>query len=317
MSDFTSIVKPIDMKKQFLPELPLEMWEATQITLHLWMQIVGKIKLAVMPPQNHWWHITFRLSTNGLTTGPMPHPRGTFEIEFDFVNHQLLLKNSWGDVGGFKLVDGMSVAQFHDRVFEVLKSIEVYPKILGIPYDHPCEEPFADCETHHTYQSEWVNKFFQVLVFAHHTFTEFNNRFSGKVSPVQLFWHHLDMAVARFSGDRGPFMPDDASLADQVAYSHEVFSAGFWSGDENVRAAAFYAYMYPAPQGMGKKSLKPQVAYWQNPEESPMAMLMYDDLLKSDDPKADLLDFLQSSFEAGSEMAGWSGELLADPSLID
>lgn len=305
------------MKKQYLPELSLEAWEASQITVHLWTQIVGKIKLAVMPHQNHWWHITFRVSTNGLTTGPMPHPMGTFEIEFDFVDHHLHLRTSWGDNGGFKLVDGMSVATFHRKVFEVLESIEVQPKIIGIPYDHPCEEPFAECETHHTYQADWVNKFFQVLVFANNAFTKFNNRFSGKVSPVQLFWHHLDLAVARFSGKRGPVMPEEATLADKLAYSHEVFSAGFWSGDQNVRGAAFYAYMYPAPKGMGKGQLKPSAAYWQNPEESPMAMLMYDDLLKSEDPFSDVLNFLQSSFEAGCELAGWSNDLLADPALVD
>lgn len=305
------------MKKQHLPELPLEAWEASQITLHLWMQIVGKIKLAVMPHQNHWWHITFRLSTNGLTTGPMPHPKGTFEIEFDFVDHHLQLNTSWGSNGGFKLVDGMSVAAFHQRVFEVLESIEVEPKIIGIPYDHPCEEPFAECETHHTYQSDWVNKFFQVLVFTHNAFQQFSNRFSGKVSPVQLFWHHLDLAVARFSGKRGPTMSEGATLADKLAYSHEVFSAGFWSGDQNVRGAAFYSYMYPAPNGMGNGELKPNAAFWQNPEESPMAMLMYDDLLKSEDPYADLIDFLQTSFEAGCDLAGWSNDLLADPTLVD
>lgn len=305
------------MKKHYLPELPLEAWEASQITLHLWMQIVGKIKLSVMPHQNHWWHITFRLSTNGLTTGPMPHPRGTFEIEFDFVDHQLRLNTSWGSNGGFKLIDGMSVASFHQRVFEVLESIRVEPKIIGIPYDHPCEEPFAECETHHTYQADWVNKFFQVLVFAHNAFQQFSNRFSGKVSPVQLFWHHLDLAVARFSGKRGPTMSEDASIADKLAYSHEVFSAGFWSGDQNVRGAAFYAYMYPAPEGMGKNELKPETAFWQNPDENPMAMLMYDDLLKSNDPYSDLMNFLQSSFDAGCELAGWSNDLLADPTLVD
>jgi len=305
------------MKKHNLSELPLEAWENSQITLHLWTQIVGKIKLAIMPHQNHWWHITFRVSTNGLTTGPMPHPMGTFDIEFDFVNHHLHLKTSWGDDGGFKLVDGMSVASFHKRVFEVLESIEVQPKIIGIPYDHQCEEPFSDCETYHSYQPEWVNKFFQVLVFAHNAFTKFNNRFSGKVSPVQLFWHHLDLAVARFSGERGPEMPEESTIADKLAYSHEVFSVGFWSGDQQVRGAAFYAYMYPAPEGMGKGSLKPQAAYWQNPEESPMAMLMYDDLLKSEDPEKDLLDFLQSSFEAGCDLAGWSNDLLVDPKYLD
>lgn len=305
------------MKKQYLPELPLEAWEATQITLHLWLQIVGKIKLAVMSAQNHWWHITLRVSTNGLSTGPMPHPKGTFEIAFDFVNHHLHLNTSWGDSGGFRLVDGMSIATFHRRVFDILEAIEVQPKIMGIPYDHPCEEPFAVCETHHSYQGDWVNKFFQVLVFANNAFQEFSNRFSGKVSPVQLFWHHMDLAVARFSGKRGPKMSNDATIADQLAYSHEVFSAGFWAGDQHVRGAAFYAYMYPAPKGMGKGILKPEAAHWQNAEESPMAMLMYDDLLNSEDPYADVMAFLQSSFEAGCELAGWSDELLVDPRGVD
>ena len=305
------------MDKQNLPELPLKAWEQSQITLHLWMQIVGKIKLAVMPHQNHWWHITFKVATNGLTTGPIPHPQGMFEIEFDFVNHHLHLNTSWGDYGGFKLVDGMSVATFHKRVFEVLESIEVYPKILGIPYDHPCEEPFAECETHSSYQADWVNKFFQVLVFTNNVFSKFTTRFSGKVSPVHLFWHHLDLAVARFSGKRGPEMSEEAPIADRIAYSHETFSAGFWSGDQNVRGAAFYSYMYPAPEGMEKGALLPEKAWWEMGSGSPMAMLMYDDLLKSENPKQDLLDFLQTSFDAGKDLAGWSDELLADPHFVD
>ena len=303
------------MKKIHLPELLLEAWEETQITLHLWLQIVGKLKLELMPKRNHWWHITLLVSSKGLTTGPIPHDKGNFTFEFNFVDHKLELTTSWGFENAFKLEDGLSVAGFYDRIYKLLAEIGLDPKILGVPYDHPCKEPFAECETHQTYQADYVNRFFQILVFSANVLKEFSGHFMGKVSPVQLYWHHMDLAVTRFSGEPGPPMWENATKADQEAYSHEVISAGFWSGDQNVRAAAYYSYTYPSPEGIDQKSLKPEVAHWQDANGSPMAMLMYDDLLKADDPHQALLDFLETTYDAGAQSAGWPEGLKADPPL--
>ncbi|MEL6560220.1 MAG: DUF5996 family protein [Bacteroidota bacterium] len=294
------------------PELPLEKWEESKITLHLWLQIVGKIKLNLMPKRNHWWNITFRLSPKGLTSGPIPHQKGSFQIDFNLVDHQLEINNSWDEQKSFSLEDGLSVAKFHEKVFTVLKELDIQSKIISIPYDHPCEEPFHECETHHTYQPDYVNRFWQVLVQVDNAFKEFAGKYYGKVSPSQLYWHHMDLAVTRFSGKQGPALPDSSTIADKEAYSHEVISAGFWAGDEEVRGAAFYSYTYPSPEDLDQEPLKPAAASWIVSNGSPMAMLMYDDLIKEANPKQALLDFLQSSYEAGAKKANWSEELLDD-----
>ncbi|MEM6830347.1 MAG: DUF5996 family protein, partial [Bacteroidota bacterium] len=262
--------------KQF-PELPLEKWEETKITLHLWLQIVGKIKLDLMPKRNHWWNITFRLYAKGLTSGPIPHEKGSFQIDFNFLSHQLEIHGSWGEDRSFELQDGLSVSQFHEKVFGLLKELGIAVKILPIPYDHPCKEPFGTCETHHSYDAEYVSRFWQVLIQVDNVFNEFAGKYYGKVSPSQLYWHHMDLAVTRFSGKKGPDLPDSSTVADKEAYSHEVISAGFWAGDEQVRGGAFYAYTYPSPDGVDTEPLQPESASWVDSNGSPMAMLMYDD----------------------------------------
>ena len=293
------------MRTETLPELPLDEWEETQMTIHLWMQMIGKAKLHLMPHRNHWWNITLLVSHRGLTSGPIPHEHGNFQLDFDFINHRFELSTSWGHKEGFDLVDGLSVAGFHQKFFYLLHQIGVEPKIIGVPYDHPCKEPFASCETHQSYQPDYVNRFWRILVFVDNVFKEFSGRYYGKVSPSQVYWHHMDLAVTRFSGKKGPELPATSTKADLEAYSHEVISAGFWSGDQNVRGAAFYSYTYPSPDGLDQEPLQPAAASWQDANGSPMAMLMYDDLLKSDDPKADLLAFLQSSYNAGASLADW------------
>ena len=297
------------MRTETLPELPLEAWEDTQITLHLWLQIVGKAKLALMPHRNHWWNITFLVSNKGLTSNTIPHEHGNFQFDFDFIQHRFELTTSWGHTSGFDLVDGLTVAGFHQKFFHLLHEIGVEVQIWGVPYDHPCKEPFAECETHSRYQKDYVNRFWRALVFVDNAFKEFSGRFYGKVSPSQLYWHHMDLAVTRFSGEEGPALPDTSTVADKEAYSHEVISAGFWSGDQNVRGAAFYAYVYPSPEGLDNEKLEPAAASWQDANGSPMAMLMYDDLLKSDQPKEDLLAFLESSYQAGAKLAQWPPSL--------
>ena len=294
------------------PALPLEAWEETKITLHLWMQIVGKIKLDLVPRKNHWWHITFFVSPKGITSGPIPDDRGSFQIDFNFLDHKLEFTTSWGAYKFFDLVDGLSVKEFHRQLFEILYELKIQARITPIPYDHPCEEPFAECETHQSYDAKYVSTFWQVLITVDNVFKEFSGRFYGKVSPSQIYWHHMDLAVTRFSGRKGPGLPDGSTEADKDAYSHEVISAGFWAGDENVRGAAFYCYAYPSPEGIEKETLYPSVANWDLSSGSPMAVLMYDDLTKLANPKAELLNFLQSTYAAGSKLAKWHKDLNYD-----
>ncbi len=294
------------------PELPLEKWEESKITLHLWLQIVGKIKLDLMPKRNHWWNITLRLNPKGLSTGPIPAPdqHGSFQIDFNFKDHRLDIHTSWGDDLSFTLSEGLSVAQFHQKLFAQLASLNIHPTIQPIPYDHPCDEPFHECETHNSYDPVYVERFWQILIQVDSVFKEFAGGFLGKVSPSQLYWHHMDLAVTRFSGRRGPALPEESTKADKEAYSHEVISAGFWAGDEQVRGPAFYCYTYPSPDHLDNEPLLPKSAQWVDSNVSPMALLMYDDLIKEDNPKKALMDFLQSSYDAGARLANWSGDLL-------
>lgn len=296
------------------PPLPLEAWEPTKITLHLWLQIVGKIKLDLVPRLNHWWHITFRLGPTGLTTGPIPYGNQSFQVDFNLREHLLEVHTSWGDDRSFELMDGLTVAQFYAQLFEILKNLKIKATITPVPYDHPCTEPFADCESHSSYDQEYAKRFWHVLSQVDHVFKEFSGHYYGKVSPSQLYWHHMDLAVTRFSGQTAPKMPDTATIADREAYSHEVISAGFWAGDEQVRGAAFYSYTYPSPEGINEENLAPDTASWVDSNGSPMAMLMYDDLLKEKHPKQALMAFLASSYRAGAKRANWS-KSLEDPNF--
>ena len=306
-TQLTLIQSPESMQK--FPPLPLEAWEDTKITLHLWLQIVGKVKLDLASKRNHWWHITFRLGPKGLTTGPVSYERGSFQIDFNFREHQLELHTSWDGDRSFPLKDGLSVAEFHSKFFLILNEAGIKAEIVPVPYDHPCEEPFHNCETHASYNPEYVGRFWQVLIQVDHAFKAFAGKYYGKVSPSQLYWHHMDLAVTRFSGKMAPKMPETSTIADREAYSHEVISAGFWAGDEQVRGAAFYSYTYPSPEGLDLEPLSPASASWVDSNGSPMAVLMYDDLLKEENPHKALMDFLHTSYEAGSKLAKWPIEL--------
>ena len=292
------------------PPLPAEAWDNTRITLHLYLQIVGKIMLALKPRRNHWWHMTFKFSVRGFTTGRMPFERGYVSIEFDFVNHQLVIQTSTNEHIAFNLEDGLSVADFNNRVFQALKSLDLHPEIIGVPFDHHCTEPFNECLTYHHYDKEYVSRFWQIMSHMACIFEVFNTEFQGKVSPVQVYWHHMDLAVGRFNGNRAPAMPEDARESDKDAYSHEVISAGFWAGDENVRGPAFYSYTYPSPEGLENEPVLPEAAFWDMSSGTPMAMLMYEDISREKDPDKLILDFLRSTYEAGAKKAEWELESL-------
>lgn len=289
------------------PALPLKDWEPTKKTLHLYAQIVGKVRMELMPKQNHWWHVPLYVDTRGLTTNSIPINGRRFEISFDFVDHQLSIVSSEGTSKSFALRDGLSVASFYNNLFAILDELGIEVEILAKPYDNESTIPFAEDVEHHHYDKEYIERYWQVLQQTDRIFKEFGRAFCGKVCPMQLYWHSFDLAVTRFSGKRGPDM-SEASQVEREAYSHEVISFGFWPGDQNVRNPAFYSYTYPAPEGLNEESLQPETAKWVEQNGSPMALLMYDDIRNTDEPGQTLLNFLESAYQAGAKRAGWNTE---------
>lgn len=295
--------------EETFPPLPLDEWEDTKKTLHRFAQIVGKVRLASAPHANHWWHVTLYVTTRGLTTSPMPHGDMTFAIDFDFIDHRVVISTSSGTIESFAL-EGLSVARFYEQLFSMLSRLGIDIAIVPMPYDLRPAEPFATDTIHASYDKEYVNRYWRTLVQTDMVFKEFSGRFTGKTSPVHLFWHSFDLAVTRFSGRRAPER-EGADHATLEAYSHEVISFGFWAGDENVRAPAFYSYTAPEPAGLADHTLQPQEAFWADAGGSSLAMLMYDDLRKMISPRAALLDFLESAYHAGARTAGWDEEAFA------
>jgi len=291
------------------PSLPIEEWEETKHTLHLFFQIVGKIRLTLFPKMNHWWHVTLYLSPKGMTTRPIPYQNMIFEIKFDFINHQLIITTSNGQEKSFGL-EGISVSDFYKKVDTSLKELGIEVKIRAIPYDVPFSDvPFESDREHSSYDKEYVNRYWRILVQVNSVFEEFRSRFLGKSTPVHLYWHHADLAVTRFSGKKAPDY-EGGTAADKEAYSHEVISFGFWAGDENVRAPAFYSYTYPEPEGLSEEPLAPKEAFWNTEGAGSMAILMYDDLKKTQSPRQALLDYLESAYQAGAKRAKWEIEEL-------
>jgi hypothetical protein len=286
-----------------LPELPLERWEQTKDTLHLWTQIVGKVRMATVPPLNHWWHVTLYLDARGLTTRRLQGPGGTaFQIDFDFVDHRLVVRTSRGGVESFALRDGLSVAAFDAELHAALRRLDVDVRIVERPYGVPMTTPFPEDEEHASYDPDAVERFWRILDWTDSVFEEFAGWFCGKTSPVHLFWHSFDLAVTRFSGRRAP-AHDGWDRVSREAYTHEVVSFGFWPGDEKVREPTYYSYTAPAPPGLGVRPLRPEQAHWN--ESGSLAYLPYEAVRAAADPKAALLAFLESAYQAGAKLAGW------------
>lgn len=290
-----------------LPALPLDEWESSKKTLHLFAQIVGKIRMELMPKQNHWWHVPLYVDTRGLTTGSIPLRGRRLTLNFDFIDHRLKIITSRGRDESFALRDGLSVATFYKRLFSIFNELNINANILAKPYYHESTIPFAEDEEHHHYDKKYVEHYWQILTFIDRIFKTFSGRFLGKTCPVQLYWHSFDLVVTRFSGERGPDM-SEAGQVQREAYSHEVISFGFWPGDANLRDPAFYSYTYPAPEGIDQEPLEPEAARWIEQNGSPMALLMYDDIRNADDPEQAMLDFLESAYRAGASQAGWDME---------
>lgn len=287
-----------------LPPLPLEGWEQTKDTLHLWAQIVGKIRLASTAPRNHWWHVPLYVDVRGLTTRRMHAPSGAvFQIRFDFVDHRLVVETNEGAASSFALADGLSVSEFDRKLHETLAGLGVDATIRESPFGVPTTTPFPDDREHASYDRDAVERFWRILDWSDGVFEEFSGWFCGKTSPVHLFWHSFDLAVTRFGGKRAP-SPPAADAVTTEAYSHEVVSFGFWAGDQKVREPSYYSYTAPWPPGLRERPLRPDAAVW----TETMALLPYEAVRAAADPRSSLLEFLESAYEAGADAAGWDRE---------
>ena len=313
-SNFTEEVNTSFTRDIQFPPLPIEEWEDTKDTLHLFLQIVGKIKLALFPKMNHWWHVPFYVSVRGLTTGPIPYEDMVFEMEFNFRDkeHTLKMETSEGDSRTISL-QSLSVARFYESIFSGLGELGIVAGIKPVPYDIPeITEPFATDYEHNTYDEEYVNRFWRILVQAYSIFQVFRGWFIGKSSPVHFFWHHADLALTLFSGRPAP-VEENADPVRREASSHEIISFGFWAGDQNLREPAFYAYMYPQPAGFMNEPLSPSEAFWNH--QAGLAILRYNDVRNADSPQKAVLDFLESVYQAGAKRASWNIEALRLPSF--
>src|SRR5689334_23533701 len=288
------------------PSLPLEGWADTYATLHLWTQIVGKIRLVATPALNHCWNVTLYATARGLTTGPMPHGERTFQIDFDFVDHQLRIMAGNGATGTVPL-RAQSVAAFYRALFAELGRLGLDVRIVKTPNEVAEPIPFDRDERHASYDPDAAQRFAKILRQSDRVFQRFRARFLGKCSPVHFFWGAPDLAVTRFSGRRAPLHPGGVpGLPDRVtrdAYSHEVSSAGFWPGGGPVAYPAFYSYAYPEPPGFAQAPVRPAAAFYSNDLKE--FLLPYDAVRTAGDPDETLLAFLQSTYEAAAKGAGW------------
>lgn len=288
------------------PVLPaLNDWQDTCITVHMWSQIVGKIRLALAPAVNHSWGSTLYVTTRGLTTSPIPYGNRTFAIDFDFCAHVLRITTSEAQERFFPLAP-MSVASFYGKLFDSLGKLNIEVKILARPVEVETATPFAKDEQHASYDPDAIHRYWCALVQVSRVFSSFRAGFIGKVSPVHFFWGAFDLAVTRFSGRTAPKHPGGApNCADWVmeeAYSHELSSAGFWPGT-GLGEAAFYAYAYPAPEGFKKYPVLPGAAYFHDGLGE--FVLPYEAVRVSQSPDESLLGFLQSTYEAAAELSAW------------
>ena len=288
---------------QSLPELPYASWKETLFTLHMWTQIVGKIRLSLAPLVNHWWNVPLYVTARGLTTSPMPYGSRTLEICFDFIDHKLVIDTSEGERRELSLKP-QTVADFYQTLMKTLSQLAMPVSIWTTPCELPPELtiPFEKDTQHKSYDADAVNKFFHILAWVDNVMKEFRGRFLGKVSPVHFFWGSFDLAVTRFSGRRAPERPG-ADPITREAYSHEVSSAGYWPGSEAFPQAAFYSYAAPAPVGFSERKVNPAAAYY-HPELNEF-LLMYEDVRTSESPKEALTAFLQSTYEAAADLGKW------------
>lgn len=283
------------------PSLPLEEWKDTYATLHMWMQIVGKIRLAQSPLVNHWWNVPFYVTSRGLTTSAMPYGHRSFEIDFDFIDHRLVIRTSEGVEKNIALAP-RSVADFYREVMEALRSLDIVLEIYTTPVEIPDPVPFTEDTKHASYEAEYANRLWRILLQSDKVFKKFRGEFVGKSSPVHFFWGSFDLAVTRFSGRPAPAR-EGADPITREAYSHEVISCGFWPGSGNVLAPAFYCYSAPEPAGFAEAKVSPDSAFYNR--ETSGFVLLYDEVRRADSPEETLLEFLQSTYAAGANLGKW------------
>ncbi|HEY0099786.1 MAG TPA: DUF5996 family protein [Pyrinomonadaceae bacterium] len=283
------------------PALPLEEWKDTYATLHMYTQIVGKIRLVQSPPINHWWQVPLYVSARGLTTTAIPHGTRNFEIEFDFIEHRLVIRTSEGETRNLPLA-ARPVGDFYRTLMATLAALGLEVKIRAIPDELPNPIPFAEDYEHASYDAEYVQRLWRILTQTDRVLKEFRSRFIGKVSPVHFFWGSFDLAVTRFSGRPAP-QREGADSITREAYSHEVISHGFWPGSGNIEMPAFYSYTAPEPAGLPQAAIRPGSAFYNPPTGG--FILPYDDVRQADEPEQVLMEFLQSTYEAGANLAGW------------
>jgi hypothetical protein len=287
------------------PALPLDSWRETYATLHMWTQIVGKVRMRLTQLVNHWWNVPLYVSSRGLTTSNIPYGARSIEIRFDFLAHRLLLECSDGMIKELALRP-MSVADFYREFMDMLRSVGIEVSIWRMPVEIPDPIPFDEDRIHAAYDAERVETFWRILLSVDAVLHQFRSGFTGKVSPVHFFWGSFDLAVTRFSGRRAPERPGADSMTRE-AYSHEVSSVGFWPG-AGISGPAFYSYAAPEPTGFREARVRPEAARY----DAGLGefILMYDDVRKVESPSAELLAFCQSTYDAAAELGKWDRHLL-------
>jgi hypothetical protein len=287
--------------REDLPPIPLASWRPTKDTLHLYAQIVGKLRLATTAPRNHWWNVPLYVDVRGLTTRRLRHAGTTFQVDFDFVDHALRVRTADGREEAFALEDGLAVADFDARLHRALAALGVDVAIREEPFGVPMTTPFPQDREHAAWDRDAVQRFWRVLDWTDRVLEEFSGWFRGKTSPVHLYWHSFDLAVSRFSGRAAP--PIEADAVTREAYADEVIAFGFWAGDDSVPDPTYYSYTAPEPAGLRERPLS--AGEWVTSGAGSLAVLPYETVRTAEDPRRTLLGFLQSAYEAGAHGAGW------------
>ena len=308
----TSVVKTQEQKDYRWPVLPFEAWKHTYDTLHMWMQVVGKVKLELCPFLNQWWEVGFSVTAEGLTTGMIPSPTGAFQITFDFIHHNLSIFTSDGRTKHMALMP-RSVADFYLHFMAALNALGIEVRINTKPSEVENGIPFEQDTNHSAYDPEYVNRWWRILVQTENVLQQYRSRFIGKSSPVLFYWGTFDLAEARYSGKRvSP--PPDANRILRVAENQEQICCGFWPGDSKLQTPAFYSYTYPKPVGIENAAIRPDATHYDNTMGE--FILLYDDVRKAASPAQALLEFFQSAYEAGTTLAHWDRpELEQEPPL--
>jgi hypothetical protein len=289
-----------------LPALPFDSWSDTLATLHMWTQIVGKVRLKLSPLVNQWWNVPLYVTARGMTTSAMSYQQRDIEVRFDFIEHKLTIETSEGRVVTMPLVSE-SVAEFYKKFMAALGELDVTVRIWTMPREVPDPTPFEQDRAHAAYDPVAVHKFWRILVWVDRVLKEFRAGFEGKASPVHFFWGSFDLAVTRFSGRVAPERPGADSVTRE-AYSHEVSSAGFWPGGGDIKGPAFYSYAAPEPPGFAEQRVRPQAAFY-HPQMKEF-LLMYDDVRAAASPKTALMEFLQSTYDAAADCGKWDRKAL-------